>query len=170
MLTAEYWKEIPWYAYILVIGLALIIFAMYDEKRKQQKRLQEENAKAITDVTYQSNQPLPAQMIEQQNIETSLPEQTVEEVVEETVEQPVVEEPTPVDEETAQVVEEQPVVEESPIVEEQPVKKPKLQIVEDTSTEKNIQISKEDQIKKTGAKKSNKTTSANRQKTKTENK
>lgn len=163
MLTAEYWKEIPWYVYILVIGLALIIFAMYDEKRKQQKRLQEENAKAITDVPYQSNQPLPAQMIEQQNIETSLPEQTVEEVIEETVEQPVFEEPI-------SVVEEQPVVEEPPIVEEQPVKKPKLQIVEDTSTEKNIQISKEDQIKKTGAKKSNKTTSANRQKTKTENK
>lgn len=44
MLTIEYWKEIPWYVYILFIGLALIVFAMYDEKRKQNKKLKEQIA------------------------------------------------------------------------------------------------------------------------------
>ena len=44
MLTIEYWKEIPWYVYILFIGLALIVFAMFDEKRKQNKKLKEQMA------------------------------------------------------------------------------------------------------------------------------
>ena len=42
VLTAEYWQQLPWYVYILVIGLALILFAMYDEKRKQTKKTQKE--------------------------------------------------------------------------------------------------------------------------------
>lgn len=42
VLTAEYWQQLPWYVYILVIGLALILFAMYDEKRKQTKKVQQE--------------------------------------------------------------------------------------------------------------------------------
>ena len=38
-LTAEFWAQIPWYFYILVIGMVLIIFAMFDEKIKQKKAL-----------------------------------------------------------------------------------------------------------------------------------
>ena len=36
-LTIEFWAQIPWYFYILVIGMGLIIFAMFDEKIKQKK-------------------------------------------------------------------------------------------------------------------------------------
>ena len=41
-LTAEYWSQIPWYVYILIVGLALIIFAMLDEKRKLNKKNKEQ--------------------------------------------------------------------------------------------------------------------------------
>ena len=43
VLTAEYWQELPWYVYILIIGLALISFAMYDEKRKQLAKSTKDN-------------------------------------------------------------------------------------------------------------------------------
>ena len=36
-LTFEFWAQIPWYFYILVIGMGLIVFAMFDEKFKQKK-------------------------------------------------------------------------------------------------------------------------------------
>lgn len=42
-LTAEFWAQIPWYFYILVIGMILIIFAMFDEKLKQKKALKVAN-------------------------------------------------------------------------------------------------------------------------------
>ena len=35
--TWEFWTKLPWYFYILIIGLALIIFAMFDERLKQKK-------------------------------------------------------------------------------------------------------------------------------------
>ena len=35
--TWEFWTKLPWYVYILIIGLALILFAMFDEKLKQKK-------------------------------------------------------------------------------------------------------------------------------------
>ncbi len=35
--TWEFWTKLPWYFYILIIGLGLIIFAMFDEKLKQKK-------------------------------------------------------------------------------------------------------------------------------------
>lgn len=38
ILSSEYLKDIPWYVYILLIGLALIIFALFDEKKKQSKK------------------------------------------------------------------------------------------------------------------------------------
>ncbi len=41
-LTWEYWSQIPWYIYILIVGLALIIFAMLDEKRKLNKKKEQE--------------------------------------------------------------------------------------------------------------------------------
>ena len=37
-LTWEFWTQVPWYIYILIIGFALIGFAMFDEKRKQDKK------------------------------------------------------------------------------------------------------------------------------------
>lgn len=61
VLTAEYWQQIPWYVYILIIGLALIIFAMYDEKRKQNKRLaamQQEQIQAVQQPTIVQEQVL----------------------------------------------------------------------------------------------------------------
>ena len=80
-----------------------------------------------------------------------------------TIEEPIVEKTT--------IEETTPVVKEQPVQEQPQVNKPKLQIMEDTSTNKNIKITKEEyQIKKTGAKKSNKAHSANRNKTKTANK
>ncbi len=36
--TWEFWTKLPWYFYILLIGLALIIFAMFDEKIKQKNK------------------------------------------------------------------------------------------------------------------------------------
>ncbi len=41
-LTFEYWSQIPWYVYILIVGLALIVFAMLDEKRKMNKKKKEQ--------------------------------------------------------------------------------------------------------------------------------
>ena len=41
-LTFEYWSQIPWYVYILIVGLALIVFAMLDEKRKINKKKKEQ--------------------------------------------------------------------------------------------------------------------------------
>ena len=38
LLTAQYWALVPWYIYILLIGLALIGYAMYDESKKQKKK------------------------------------------------------------------------------------------------------------------------------------
>ncbi len=38
ILSSEYLKDIPWYVYILLIGLSLIIFALFDEKKKQSKK------------------------------------------------------------------------------------------------------------------------------------
>lgn len=35
ILTYEYWTQIPWYIYILLVGLVLILYAMFDEKKKQ---------------------------------------------------------------------------------------------------------------------------------------
>lgn len=49
VLTFEYWKEIPWYVYILFIGLALIVFAMFDEKRKQNKRMKEQQINNVVE-------------------------------------------------------------------------------------------------------------------------
>ena len=34
ILALRFWGMIPWYVYILFIGIALIIYAMYDEKKK----------------------------------------------------------------------------------------------------------------------------------------
>lgn len=42
VLTVEYWSQIPWYVYILIVGLALIAFAMFDEKRKLNKKKKEQ--------------------------------------------------------------------------------------------------------------------------------
>lgn len=139
VLTAEYWKELPWYVYILVIGLALISFAMYDEKRKQIEKEQGEKQIPVE------------QVLEETKIETPIVEQQV--ITTPVVETPV-EEPTP-------VVEPQPVVEETKVVEQKP--SIKLQIVEDTSIENSIKL-EEQKIKQTGAKKTNKATSVNKQK------
>ena len=141
VLTAEYWKELPWYVYILVIGLALISFAMYDEKRKQTEKEQGEKQIPIE------------QVLDENKIETPVAESQV--ITTQVVETPV-EEPTP-------VVEPQPVVEETKVVEQKP--SIKLQIVEDTSIENSIKI-EEQKIKQTGAKKSNKATSVNKHKNK----
>lgn len=155
VLTAEYWKEIPWYVYILVIGLALIIFAMYDEKRKQLKKSQ------INQV-----QPILEQPVIQTPQVVETPPVLEQPIVIPTVEEQysVVEEPTPKVVETAVVVETPPVVEQPQIEEEKTVvEEPKqetgikLQIVDDTSTTK-----VEDSSKKTGARKSNKTKSINK--------
>lgn len=37
ILALRFWETIPWYIYILIIGLALIIYAMYDENKKRKK-------------------------------------------------------------------------------------------------------------------------------------
>ncbi len=156
MLTAEYWQEIPWYVYILVIGLALIVFAMYDEKRKQNKKLQEANM---------TNQ-LPT--LEQPIIEVPLVTEThpISEPIEEKL--PVKEE-TPVPE--IPLIEE-PQIEEVPIIEEvKVIEKPKLQIVEDTSIQRKQPVQKNDeQIKKTGAKRTNKPNHVHKNKHKSVNK
>ena len=77
ILTAEYWQQIPWYVYILFIGLSLIIFAMYDEKRKQNKRLaaiqQEQQAKEQPIII-----PAPV-VVEEQIIEQAPTEEPVKE-------------------------------------------------------------------------------------------
>jgi hypothetical protein len=79
MLTIEYWKEIPWYVYILVIGLALILFAMYDEKRKQSKRqLQNNIVKQVNINTIQSEQILQNQDVVPQPVAVQGNENTVE--------------------------------------------------------------------------------------------
>ena len=79
MLTIEYWKEIPWYVYILVIGLALILFAMYDEKRKQSKRqLQNNVVKQVNINTIQSEQILQNQDAAPQPVAVQGNENTVE--------------------------------------------------------------------------------------------
>ena len=39
LVSLEYLKVIPWYIYILLIGLALILFAMFDEKKKINKNI-----------------------------------------------------------------------------------------------------------------------------------
>ena len=144
VLTAEYWKELPWYVYILVIGLALILFAMYDEKRKQ-----EEKSKVLT----QQDNTIQEQQMTNENIPIMEPQPVVAPpVFEEPI--PVVE--TPVYEETIPVIEEPP-TEEKPSI--------KLQIVEDTSSDNSIKM-EEQKIKQTGAKKTNKATSVNRHKNK----
>lgn len=147
VLTAEYWKELPWYVYILVIGLALILFAMYDEKRKQ-----EEKSKVLT----QQDNTIQEQQMINENIPIMEPQPVVAPpVFEEPI--PVVE--TPVYEETIPVIEE-PTTEEKPSI--------KLQIVEDTSSDNSIKM-EEQKIKQTGAKKTNKATSVNRHKNKNKN-
>ncbi len=160
MLTAEYWKEIPWYVYILVIGLALIVFAMYDEKRKQNKKLQEANMVS----------QLPT--IEQPIIETqSVIEQQISEPIAEIL--PVQEEiPVPELPMLEETPTDEPQIEEIPIVEEvKVIEKPKLQIVEDTSTKRKQPVQKHDeQIKKTGAKRTNKPNHVHKNKHKSVNK
>lgn len=124
VLTAEYWQEIPWYVYILVIGLILIIFAMYDEKRKQNKKIEHTN-----------------QMIH--NIEPTFtnPVQTIEPVTRpQLVKEPVLVQTI---EKTPNIVEELP-KEEIPteetnatrnqIPQEKEVELPNIKIVEDTSS------------------------------------
>lgn len=43
--TISYWALIPWYVYILLIGLILISYAIYDENKKQKKKVEEEKSK-----------------------------------------------------------------------------------------------------------------------------
>ena len=140
MLTAEYWREIPWYVYILFIGLALISFAMFDEKRKQAKKQQQ--------VSQSINLTQPV-----------IPDQ------------PVLEEPTIASEEpiSAQPVSEEPIVEEIPVVEEpttvveEKAEQPKItiQVVEDTSSTKEL---KKEQYNKVESKNNKKTNSSNKTK------
>ncbi len=66
-LTIEFWAQIPWYFYILVIGMGLIIFAMFDEKIKQKK----EN-KALNRET--NNVPLGVENTEVNNIVSNMSE------------------------------------------------------------------------------------------------
>ena len=167
VLTAEYWKELPWYVYILVIGLALISFAMYDEKSKQMEKEEKNNSSENPEI------PLPVET------ETSYPNNleinnTTNNITEEITikeEIPIIEETTTIVE-TPEVANKEMIVEELPIIEEQPVieeivqeSKPsiKLQIVEDTSIDEKIKIENKN-IKQTGAKKANRTTSVNKQK------
>ncbi len=49
-LTIEFWAQIPWYFYILAIGMGLIIFAMFDERFKQKKELKGTNEEAVTQI------------------------------------------------------------------------------------------------------------------------
>ena len=128
ILTAEYWQEIPWYVYILFIGLSLIIFAMYDEKRKQNKRL--------------------AAMQQEQQIQEPIiiPEPVI-------VEEQVIEQ-TPTEEPVKEIV-----IQEEPVKEEKTT--PKIKVIEDTSSK--VETTKENQnTQKTGARKSTKTKSINK--------
>ena len=158
VLTVEYWKEIPWYVYILIIGLALIIFAMNDEKRKQNARQQlqqMELQQPMQPVVMSPQVNVPNPVVEATPVVESQPVVQVTPVVVET--QPIVEEKTAVEapriDEEIQIVEEQPVVDI--IQEEQPVEyelekpsneiqhqelkqKLEIQIVDETSTEINL--------------------------------
>jgi hypothetical protein len=152
VLTAEYWKELPWYVYILIIGLALISFAMYDEKRKQ----------INNEIKEKETQTIESPILEQQlTSEPTKKEEVVELQVEATpsaqIEITKIEE-VPI-EESIEVEEIKTIAEETPSI--------KLQIVEDTSSTNTIKLNNQS-TKPTGARKANKTTSVNKQKTKTD--
>ena len=106
VLTFEYWKEIPWYVYILFIGLALIVFAMFDEKRKQNKRIKEQqtNNVVIESTPVEIVQPVltePVKIQESKPVEVSVVKEeapqekktTKIEIVEDTSSKPAVKEP-----------------------------------------------------------------------------
>ena len=149
MLTAEYWKEIPWYVYILFIGLALISFAMFDEKRKQAKKQQ----------LSQVNNVIPNQSMNL--VEPVIPPQpVVEEPIPTPVEIPLPEEELAPEEVQPATEEVQPLVEE-PVVEEKEEPKMTIQIVEDTSSEEEIT---KDQSTTRESKNNKKTNSSNKYK------
>ena len=106
VLTFEYWKEIPWYVYILFIGLALIVFAMFDEKRKQNKRIKEQqtNNVVIESTSVEIIQPVltePVKIHESKPVEVSIVKEeapqekktTKIEIVEDASSKPAVKEP-----------------------------------------------------------------------------
>ncbi len=83
VLTFEYWKEIPWYVYILFIGLALIVFAMFDEKRKQNKRMKEQQINNVVE----KNPIKDAQSVIVEPVETEEPKAIEVSVVKEEIPQ-----------------------------------------------------------------------------------
>lgn len=83
VLTFEYWKEIPWYVYILFIGLALIVFAMFDEKRKQNKRMKEQQINNVVE----KNPIKDAQSVVVEPVETEEPKAIEVSVVKEEIPQ-----------------------------------------------------------------------------------
>ena len=117
VLTFEYWKEIPWYVYILFIGLALIIFAMFDEKIKQNKRAIDQQAESNINVIIES---VPTPVVTQ-----PVTEPTVTPLEQEMVEDKNVEEKV-----------EEKVQEKETIVGK---KAPKIEIVEDTSSNPSVE-------------------------------
>ena len=98
VLTFEYWKEIPWYVYILFIGLALIVFAMFDEKRKQNKRIKEQqtNNVVIESTPVEIVQPVLTEPVKVSVVKEEAPQEkktTKIEIVEDTSSKPAVKEP-----------------------------------------------------------------------------
>lgn len=152
VLTAEYWKELPWYVYILIIGLALISFAMYDEKRKQ----------INNEIKEKETQTIESPILEQQLTSEPIKKEEVVELQAEATPSAQIEvteiEEVPI-EESIEVEEINTIAEETPSI--------KLQIVEDTSSTNTIKLNNQS-TKPTGARKANKTTSVNKQKTKTD--
>ena len=161
VLTAEYWQELPWYVYILIIGLALISFAMYDEKRKQLAKSTKDNILPPTEPII-IEQQIPNNSMNINDISQQEGEYTVEKRQNE--ESSIVED---INKLNNQSIEENSFNEKNaPIEDEMNLEeKPsvKLQIVEDTSSENHIEIENKNN-KQTGAKRVDRTTTINKQK------
>ena len=56
-LTSAFWSLIPWYVYILLIGLGLIVFAMFDEHRKMNKKANLNQISTNNDSSVDNEQP-----------------------------------------------------------------------------------------------------------------